>query len=107
MPKFFSKQTTCLPQCRKCLRKDVLVREGITCLHAENPQAPSIVLKWRKFQKLILLSGPEETRARLRKKCHTLTLVLAGFYAKRIRGDYIRMNNITLCVNYNNLHKGI
>ena len=31
-----------------------------TCLHAENPQATAMVLKWRTFQKLILLPGPEK-----------------------------------------------
>ena len=76
------------------MRKDVLVLEGIrsnisdfgidmipeipsidpasTCLHAENPQATAIVLKWPTFQKLILLPGPEKTCARPRKKCDTL-----------------------------------
>ena len=43
-----------------------------TCLHAENPQATAIVLKWRTFQKLILLPGPEKTCTRPRKKYDTL-----------------------------------
>ena len=42
-----------------------------TCLHAENPQATAIVLKWRTFQKLILLPGPEKTCTRPRKNCDT------------------------------------
>ena len=72
------------------MRKDVLVRQGIgsnitvfgidiitkipsinptsTCLHAKNPQATAIVLKWRTFQKLILLPGPEKNLRAAAKK---------------------------------------
>ena len=55
-----------------------------TCLHAENPQATAMVLKWRTFQKLILLPGPEKNLRAAAKKSATLVLAeFATFYAKR------------------------
>ena len=47
-----------------------------TCLHAENPHATAMVLKWRTFQKLILLPGPEKNLRAAAKKSATLVIII-------------------------------